>query len=101
MFIILTFFSILKNSEEISRIACFDPIENSWKRMGKLKVARGEHGVIQIENKFIVVGGRRKGEKDEPTELCKLNGIAQLMKCTTTEPQLSEFTSYPELMLFS
>ena len=65
--------------------------------MGDLKVARLAHGVIQVDNEFIVVGGRRDGGEDEPTESCKLNG--QSITCTIREPQLSEFTYYPELML--
>ena len=80
-----------------STIARFDPIENSWTKLGNLKVARRGHGVIQVNNEFIVVGGNRYSDEDEPTESCKLNG--QSMTCTTREPQLSDFTLYPELML--
>ena len=65
--------------------------------MGNLKVARAVHGVIQVDNEFIVVGGSRDGGEDEPTESCKLNG--QSMTCTTREPSLSDFAYYPELML--
>ena len=91
--------SIPKNSGRYqSTIARFDPIENSWTKLGNLKVARRGHGVIQVDNEFIVVGGRRHGKEDEPTESCKLNG--QSMKCTTREPQLWKFKFYPELMLF-
>ena len=54
--------------------------------------------MIQVsDNEFIVVGGYRIGDKDEPTESCKLK--QQSMICTTREPQLSKFTAYPELML--
>ena len=80
-----------------STIARFDPIENSWTKLGNLKVPRSGHGVIQVDNEFIVVGGNRKGDEDEPTESCKLNG--ESMTCTTREPQLYQFTGYPELML--
>ena len=62
-------------------------------------MARRSHGVIQIDNEFIVVGGNRHGDEDEPTESCKLNG--QSMICTTREPKLSRFSFYPELMLIS
>ena len=87
--------SIPNNSKEyLSTIARFDPIENSWTKLGNLKVARYGHGVIQVDNEFIVVGGRG----NLPTESCKLNG--QSMKCTTREPQLLNFAYYPELMLF-
>ena len=80
-----------------STIARFDPIKDSWTRLGNLNVARRGHGVIQVDNEFVVVGGIRYGNKDEPTESCKLNG--QSMTCTNRGPQLSKFTTYPELML--
>ena len=80
-----------------STIARFDPIENSWTKLGDLKVARYGHGVIQVDNEFIVVGGEPK-IGSVMTESCKLNG--QSMTCTTREPQLLKFAWYPELMLF-
>ena len=80
-----------------STIARFDPIENSWRILGNLKVPRRGHGVIQVDNEFIVVGGRDGIEGAEPTESCKLNG--QSMTCTNRGPQLSKFTQYSELML--
>ena len=88
--------SILNNSSaRQSTIARFDPIENSWTRLGNLKMARSGHGVIQVDNDFIVVGGSQ--DKNNPTESCKLN--QQSIICTTREPQLSNFFLYPELML--
>ena len=82
-----------------STIARYDPIKNSWTKLGSLKVARYGHSVIQIDNEFIVVGGIRKknGHEYQPTESCILK--EQSMICTTREPQLSEFKQYPELML--
>ena len=77
-----------------STVARFDPIENIWTKLGDLKTARSEHGVIQVDNEFIVVGGSGKN----PTESCKLNG--QLVTCTKREPrELLNFAYYPELML--
>ena len=71
--------SILNYSQERqSTIARFDPIENSWTKLGNLNVARQAHGVIQIDNEFIVVGGTRSGFEDEPTESCKLNGQSMI-----------------------
>ena len=91
--------SIQNNSQERqSTIARFDPIQNSWTKMGNLEVARRGHGVIQVENEFIVVGGVPGGDGyNVLTESCKLNG--QSMTCTTREPSLERFTYYPELML--
>ena len=80
--------------EHQSTIARFDPLQNSWAKLGDLKVARRGHGVIQFDKEFIVVGG---WDDNVPTESCKLNG--QTMTCTTREPNLSYFSWYPELML--
>ena len=86
------------SDERQSTIARFDPIENSWKKLGILKEKRHAHGVIQIDNEFIVVGGIvSPGDRFKDTESCKLNG--QSMTCTTREPSLSDFENYPELML--
>ena len=88
-----------KNSNPFNQltIARFDPIKNSWTKLGNLKVARYGHGVIQVDNEFIVVGGHLDGAEEEPTESCKLNG--HTITCTTREPKLSRFAFYPELML--
>ena len=90
--------SIQNNSQVIlSTVARFDPIQNTWTKLGDLNVPRYEHGVIQVDHEFIVAGGSRKSDNDEPTESCKLNG--QSITCNMREPKLSSFTSYPELML--
>ena len=96
--------SILNNSYSFnyqgkqSTIARFDPMKNSWTKLGVLNVARGGAGVIQVNFEFIVVGGSRSSAfQDEPTESCKLS--EQSMICTTREPQLSSFEHFPELML--
>ena len=60
-------------------------------------MARNGHGVIQVDNEFIVIGGTNGIAGHEPTESCKLNG--QSMICAAREPQLSIFYLYPELML--
>ena len=76
-----------------STIGRFDPIKNSWTELGKLWRPRFGHGVIQVDNEFIVVGG----DANLPSESCKLNG--QSMKCASREPGLTKFVNYPELML--
>ena len=81
-----------------STIARFDPIEDSWTKLGNLKVARRGHGVIRVDNEFIVVGGNQDGDKNEATESCKLNG--QSMMCTKREPELSQF-AYPHLIFMT
>ena len=83
-------------------------MKNSWTKIGNLLAARLGHGVIQVDNEFIVVGGVRnhKGKYIDgeykyvgglPTESCVLN--QQSMTCTTREPRLFKFSYYPELML--
>ena len=85
------------SDEILSTIARFDPVENSWLKLGNLNIARYGLGVIQVHNELIVVGGNQDCGQDEPTESCKLN--QQSIICTTREPQLSNFLLYPELML--
>ena len=80
-----------------STIARFDPFEKKldkeWKKLGDLNVAREGHGVIQVDNEFIVVGGT----SIKVTESCKLNG--ESITCTTRTPTLWSFQFYPELIL--
>ena len=93
-----------------SKITCFDPIKNSWTILGNLNTARFGHGVVQVENEFIVIGGFPKeyfslgpkwSTKDMivASESCKLNEIWQTVKCTYRQPKLSYFALYPELFL--
>ena len=61
-------------------------------------MARKGHGVIQVDNEFIVVGGCIDYYCSKvPASSCKLNG--QSMTCTSREPQLSQFEQYAELVL--
>lgn len=99
-------FEICYKSTFQSDIARFDPDEDSWARIGYLHGTRAGHGVIQVGNEFIVVGGSRDGDEDIPTESCKLNGQFQItwkILCTPRlgprEQKLRRFTYYPELIL--
>ena len=76
--------------------------------MGDLKVARQAHGVIQVDNEFIVVGGigsvyiprtilKLGSYESLLTESCRLNG--QSMTCTTRKPLLKQFAWTPKLIL--
>ena len=93
----------IPNNSWLSTIARFDPIKNDWKKLGDLKKARYGHSVIQVDNKFIVVGGQQVYHAGNfiSTESCKING--QKMVCTEREPQenhkLDSFTEYPELII--
>ena len=86
-------------SEFQKAIAQFDPVQDSWTKLGDLKVARLGHGVIQLDNDFIVIGGNSQDSKTKipvPTETCKLNGESII--CTEREPKLLDFL-YSKLML--
>ena len=54
----LDFFVNTNNSvvhrDEIVR---FDPVKNTWRQLGKLLTSRPGHGVIQVDDDFIVVNG--------------------------------------------
>ena len=71
--------------EQQSTIARFDPIENNWTKLGDLIAARSGHGVIQVNNEFLVFGGSRKSYKDEPTESCKLTPSLILVNMFTKD----------------
>ena len=46
------------NSDCISStIASYNPFENEWKNLGKLKTPRYGHSVALVNNQFIVIGG--------------------------------------------
>ena len=90
----LFFSQCQKSNKPQSTIASFDPIQNTWTKLGDLKVARAGHGTIQVENEVVVLGGGGT----VPTESCNLN--EQLTTCSTRDPELTNFYKYPVLMLF-
>ena len=77
-------------------IARFDPIRNSWTKLGELNSARNAHRVIQADNQFIVIGGFG----NRTTESCRISGEFS-MKCNAREPQLLDFAWYFILKLTS
>ena len=95
--------SVPNNSSPLSTIARFDPIKNSWTKMGDLKTPRYGHSVVQVDNKFIVYGGQQGYHAGNfiSTESCELHG--QKMVCAEREPRenykLNAPTEYPELII--
>ena len=83
---------VLRGLRPQSGIARFDPIQNTWTKLGDLKQSAVAHRVIQVDNDFIVFGGL--GNKY--AESCIFDG--QKMTCTKREPQLTNF-NYLELIL--
>ena len=81
-------------------IVRFDPIKNTWRQLGKLLTSRQGHGVIQVDDDFIVVNGHSwtySFSGKTSNELCKLKGKSMI--CTAIEPRMYDFKYYPELML--
>ena len=40
-----------------STIASYNPYENEWRNLGRLKTPRHDHSVALVNNQFIVIGG--------------------------------------------
>ena len=80
----------LTPGERLSRIARFDPAKNKWKPLGKLNKPRNRHSVVQLDNEFIIVGGKRYTNGNYvPTESCKFkNHKKTKMRCTDRKPAL-------------
>ena len=76
-------------------IAKFNPKLNQWKPMGKLLNYRYGFGLIEVDKKFLVMGG----EGDMQTEVCEIKG--ETVACTSREPTLTQFRYYPEMMVVS
>ena len=75
-------------SERLGTIARFDPAKNVWKHLGKLIKPRNRHSVVQLDNNFIIVGGKRYNNGDYvPTESCKFNKKSKMI-CTERKPEL-------------
>merc|ERR1719285_447850 len=68
---------------------------NNWSLAGNLNTARRGHGAIYLDNSFLVVGG----EGNLQSEKCDLD--RGTVSCTSQEPSLNSYYSYPELYLVS
>ena len=78
-----------------NKIVKFTTANESWSQVGELKNARQGHGVIQIGESFLIVGGWSGAL---PTEKCHFEE-AEKVTCVTMEPTLSYHYQYPELVL--
>ena len=77
--------------ERLDTIARFDPAKNVWgKPLGKLNKPRNRHSVVQLDNEFIIVGGKRYTNGNYvPTESCKFKNFKKSkMICTERKPEL-------------
>ena len=75
-----------------STIAKFDLKKNSWTKLTNLQFSRHGFGAIEIEKKFVILGGKGKIR----SELCQygVNGL----ECKSREPTLTSFQKYPVMM---
>ena len=74
-------------------IAKFNPSSNQWRKMGNLQNYRHGFGLIEIDKKFLVMGG----QGNTPTEVCEVKN--ELIECTPREPTMNDFYYNPEMMM--
>ena len=84
-----------RGDSETDVIAKFDPSQNQWSQIGKLQASRHAFGMIEVDSKFLVMGG----EDDKPTEICELKN--KTIECTSREPIMTEFRYFPAMMIVS
>ena len=65
----------------------------TWTMVGRLKLARSGHSVIEVNGEFLVVGGLH----DKKTERCTL--VKGKVTCVAQEPMLYDYMMWPELFL--
>ena len=78
---------------ETDVVAKFNPSSNQWGKMGNLQYDRHGFGVIEINKKFLLMGG----QGNKPTELCEVKN--ETIVCTSREPTMAEFRYTPEMMI--
>ena len=87
-------FGGMTDEEPTDVIAKFDPNSNKWSKMGNLQTRRFGLGVIEINEKFLVMGGT--GEPDQMlSEECEIKN--EIINCTTRK--LTMQVIYPEMMM--
>ena len=70
---------------ETDVIAKYDPVPNTWSKLGNLKNSRHGLGLIQLEDEYLTVGGYN----DKKSEICRLQNDAMI--CVEREPTLTNF----------
>ena len=71
----------------VDTIARFDPAKNKWKTLGKLKKTRARPCAVQLDNEFIIVGGKQDKDGNVATESCKFTKPSKMI-CTERKPEL-------------
>ena len=83
------------NSGVISSILRLSAASWTWSNVGNLNSARDGHGVILVENTFMVIGG----SSTKPNEACQLNNGQ--FTCESKTSSLNDYYFYPLLFLVS
>ena len=76
-----------------SVIALFNPDLNKWTKKGNLQHDRHAFGVIAIDNKYLIMGGKW----NKRTETCEVTGEA--IECESREPTVNNFVGWPAMMV--
>ena len=74
-------------------IGRFDATRRAWSKSGELINRRYGHNAIYDGSSLIVVGGIY----DQKTERCEISNGQ--VTCTAQNPELYDYTNYPELFL--
>ena len=79
----------------VKTIAALDAFSRQWSRVGELVYAKHSHGVIQVDNDFLIVDGFPATR----SQVCHFNATEKTMfTCTTNELNLgARYQTYPEL----
>ena len=70
---------------EISLTSKYTSKSGQWTKLGRLQLKRVGHSVIEINKKYLVMGGSR----DKSTEICELNDVRII--CSLRKPVLNNF----------
>ena len=86
---------VSKNGQSfvIDIVAKFNPDLNKWTKLGKLGPGKVAINVIEIDNKFLLMGGQAY----KSTETCELKN--EKMICSAREPFTSIILHYPAMMI--
>ena len=91
------YFGGYTNNTEFDRtIAQLDGRTFQWSIIGQLNQGRNGHNVVQLQDKFLVIGGYNYDLGSVMAEKCVYS--KGNMKCTVQQPSLYYYTDFPELL---
>merc|ERR1711935_1233990 len=79
----------------VNTIAALDAFSRQWSLVGKLVYAKHSHGVIRVDDDFLILDGFPA----QRSQVCHFNGTEdEMFTCTTTDLDLgARYQAYPEL----